>query len=80
MQPSDWYSVKSKRFYKEAVGLEFFDHYSSLPEALRETYPTTSWDESQFKTLRPPPRYWEDISRQRRLLDNIGKKLGVQQV
>jgi len=57
-------------------------HYSSLNELLRCVYPEFKWDESRFRRpkVQATKKYWEDISRQRDLLDSIGKDLNLKQV
>ena len=57
-------------------------HYSSMRELLQHAYPEFQWEESRFRRpkVQTPNKYWEDVSRQRDLLDSIGKDMNLKQV
>ena len=55
-------------------GEGLFEHYSSLADALRTVYPNHPWPDARH------PGYPKLYGKQRELLDNIGKALGVNEV
>jgi hypothetical protein len=56
-----------------------FDYYPSLPETLKALYPNYQWDSERF--AKPVPRgYWANPANHYKLLEEVGKRLGVKQV
>ena len=59
-----------------------FALYPSLAEALKTLYPDFPWNASQFWESKKltPPGYFRDPNNLRPIIEDIGKKLGVNQV
>jgi len=70
-----WYSIGSKRLIAEGAESLLQCYGGSLSKLLAAVYPEHPWDLSKFSVK--PQRYWSSIVNQRKFMDELGKKIGV---
>lgn len=72
----DWYRLKAEDFAQIPNGRNVLRKVGYSPSAaLRLAFPSHQWDATKFS--KAPNGHWSDITNQRRLLDDVGKELGV---
>ena len=77
---ADWYGITRKQV-EDNGGRTLFLQHTSLEDALRSCFPDFDWQTSRFQEEGSTPRgYWNDDKAKRRLLDKIGRQLGVKTV
>ena len=71
----------SRKKVKAAGGEMLFARYPSMEEILQANFPDFPWKSEKFSdTSRLPAGFFDDLDKQRELLERIGRELGVKQV
>lgn len=71
-----WYALSNKDVI-EGGGRGILRHYgNSLSRMLRGVYEEEEWEERRFKTV--PKNYWKREENQRRFMDEVARKLGIE--
>jgi len=73
----DWYNVNPDSLNSFAKKLIQAHHQSSFQRALTKIYPEYGWKSPNFKETRAGRNYWGEVSAQRQLFEEIGRKLRI---
>jgi len=75
----DWYKVSHKAIEETEGGSKILARYTSLELALKASYPDFAWA-NKFTQTRSARYFFDDVDKQRELLEQIGQELGVKEV
>jgi len=70
-----WYAFTGNELVPYGVGSLLVMYNRSLSKLLTAIYPNHPWDISKFS--KRPQNYWSSLENQRRFMDELGKKLGI---
>src|SRR4051812_3946842 len=74
----DWYGLSTGTFVKMGGKSVLRRHKDSLSCLLENMYPDHEWNPTRF--WRIPKKYWFSEENQRDFMDNLGKKLGFEEM
>jgi len=72
---SSWYSISNKTLLENGASSLLSKYNNSLSKLLENVYPEMKWDPLKFASL--SRGYWNKMENQRKFLDELGQKLGV---
>ena len=80
IKPEDWYRI-SRREISDYGGRHLWGYYKGPEDLLPAVFPEHPWDTSRFrKPSRAARGHWNDLTRQRQLVDYVGRALGIKHV
>ena len=71
----DWYSIRMTQLIPLGAVTVLSRYGRSLSNLLAAVYPAHPWDPSKFSIK--PHDYWSSVDNQRKFMDDLGKKIGV---
>jgi hypothetical protein len=74
----DWYSISVTTVKEQGASFITTHYNSSLYEALKKLFPEHDWKDEKFAKL--PQSYWKNENNQRKILEKIGRELGVRKL
>src|SRR5436309_2060124 len=80
ISPKDWYKVDIKNLDEKAAQIVTKEFRGSLYRALCTTFPEIDWHPWKFEHHAVPAGFWQNVSNQRKFLDELGKEVGINQL